>query len=235
MTVLHQLMPHIAQADFVALTLLEDPHLIIGCRSMRFVAQLFTFEVLRRILAASFGRLTRAILGNKALHRHPGFNQPPIHREMLMRNQLLPLSQRNDLAEKLAHDIFGKGHGRPDTFIHQQASKPVVQQVVLNILYQLPFRTDRKQKLNQSLTQQPLCRNARAPWASTNWQMCHSSNREGRRPARAVCATDVLPESALPDSGSGTSHILPYPPFSSYSSKPDQDPVISLASAGQGL
>jgi len=176
-TINHQAVPviyrgvsHVTQVGFVARALLEELRLIIGCRGERFIAALLAFEVHRQILAAKFGRLARAVLGNKALHRGLSFNQCPGNRKLLMQGQLLPLSLGNHCAKELTRDVFGKelipvhskAVGRPSAFILPQANKPAVQQVVFNMLHQPLLRTDGIWQMNYTRTQQTLCRNAGA-------------------------------------------------------------------------
>ena len=243
-TVLHQGVPHVAQARFVARALLEEPRLIIGRRSVRLIAALLPFEVHRRILAATFGRLARTILGHKALHRGPGFNQRPVDRKMFMRGQSLPLSQGNYLAEELTHDVFGKepipvlrkGGGCPDAFIHRQADKPAVQQVVFNMLDQLPFRANGEQHLKQTRTQQSLRRNTRtsrvrvqlgkrAVHRAENAIDQHAQFAQ-RMPLRnPLLKTPVAEHRML--CRIRRSHLL--------QSRPDKAAIISLASDGRGF
>jgi len=96
----------------------------------------------------------------------PGVDQRAIHREVLVGSQLLPLGERQDLAEKLPHDgfrkqpfpVLGEGRRRPHAIIHGEADEPAVQEVVLDVLHQLPFGADGKEHLDEAGPQQPLRR-----------------------------------------------------------------------------
>ena len=58
--------------------------------------------------------------------------------------------------------ILAKRAGIPDRRIHRQADKPAEQQVVIQLLHQLPFRADRVERLQQQRPQQLFGRDARA-------------------------------------------------------------------------
>lgn len=203
--VLHQRMPHIAKARFVPFTLLEEPGLRVRRRGMGVVTALLALEIHGRVLAAPFRRLARTVLGDKALVGGPGIDQRAIDREMFIGSQLPPLGQGQDLAKELSHDgfrkqplpVLGEGRRRPHVVIHREADEPAVQEVVLNVLHQLPFGTDRKQHLQETCPQQPFGWDAGAPGAGI--QLLEGRVHRGQN------AIDQHPE--LPHSGNA--RIIP--------------------------
>jgi hypothetical protein len=58
--------------------------------------------------------------------------------------------------------ILAERAGIPHRRIHRQADKPAEQQVVIQLLNQLPFRADRVERLRQQRPQQLFGRDARA-------------------------------------------------------------------------
>ncbi len=138
---------------------------------MRVVLTLFSREIHRCIAPAILRWLAGAILGLETLRRRPGFNQRAIDREVLGRDQSVPLRQTQHLAEEGARHrfveqavpILRERTVIPDLVIHIQANKPAIEQVVVNVLHQLPLRPNRVQRLDQTGPQQPLRRNRRAP------------------------------------------------------------------------
>lgn len=169
-TVLHQRMPHVAEPGLVAFALLEEPGFRVGGRGVGVVAALLALEIHSRVLAAAFRRLARTVLGHKALVGSPGVDQRAIDREMFIGSQLLPLGQNQDLAEELPHDgfrqqplpVLRKGRRRPHAVIHGKADEPAVQEVVLDVLHQLPLGADGKEHLDKAGPQQPFGRDAGA-------------------------------------------------------------------------
>ena len=70
----------------------------------------------------------------------------------------MPPRQPEHFLEKGARDRFveqplpvlGEGAVIPDRIVHIQPDKPAVQQVVVDVLHELPFRADRVERLNQT-------------------------------------------------------------------------------------
>ena len=169
-SIFHQGMAHVTEPGLVPLGLLEQARLRIGGRGMGVVLAFSPFEIHRRVTTAAFRRLARTVLGDKALHRGPGFNQRAIDREVIGRDQTVPLCQAQHLAEESTGNAFIEQTVTvlretaviPDLVIHVQTDKPAIEEVVVNVLHKLPFRTNRVQRLNQAGAQQTLGRNRRA-------------------------------------------------------------------------
>ena len=136
---------------------------------MRLVAALLAAK-LAFAVAAGIRRLIRAIFAPKALHRGPGLDQGSIHREMIVREQLLDpgLVEHRDhelhrhIAFEQPFAVLGEDRCVPDRRIHRQADKPAEQQIIVKLLHQLPLGADRIEGLKQQRPQQLLRRDGRA-------------------------------------------------------------------------
>ena len=140
---------------------------------MRVVLALLAMEValaIARPAATARARgWTAAILRHKALQAGPRLNQRAIDREVLARQQLAHLRQVQHGDKKLGRDIAVEQpipvlaeHGRiPHGIIHREAYEPAEQQIVVELLHQLPFRANREERLQQQRPQQPLGRDRR--------------------------------------------------------------------------
>lgn len=135
---------------------------------MGFVAALLVPEVALAI-ATRPRRITRAILGTKALHRSPGVDHRAIDREVIGRQQPAHPSQAHQRRQELARDVrfqqpvavLGKRRGVPDRRIDVDPDEPPEQQVVVDLLHQLPLRADREERLQQCRAQQLFRRDRR--------------------------------------------------------------------------
>ena len=156
--VLHQDMPHVAKDALVTLALLVDPALRIRRRGVRFIAPALSLEVDGRVAPPVFWRVSRAIFRAESLHRGPGFNEGPIDREVFVRNQFLPFGQSKDAAKEEAGDLLiqqpipvcREGRVIPYFPIQGQPNKPSVQQIEIDLLYQLPLGANSKKDLQQT-------------------------------------------------------------------------------------
>src|SRR5579875_358041 len=82
--VLHQSMAQIAQLRFLAVALLVEPRIGIGCGLVSLIGSLLAMEI--RAVAA------RTILRPEALLRSPRLDQRAVHCEMLVGHELLRLA-----------------------------------------------------------------------------------------------------------------------------------------------
>ena len=102
----------------------------------------------------------------EALQPGPGLDQRAIDGEVLGRDQLLGLGLRKHALEERARDVarqqplpvLGEDRGVPDRVIHAQAHEPAKEQVVIELLHELPLAADRVEELEQQRTQQLLGR-----------------------------------------------------------------------------
>ena len=134
---------------------------------MRVVLALLAVEVGAAVFVAA------AVLGAETLVRGPRFDQRPVRRKMLVRQQRLDLR----MVQKLGHEL-GKHlavlqpiavlceSGRvPDRVVGRKPHEPAVQQIVVQLLHQLAFRADAVEHLKQQRAQQLLRRNRRTAFA----------------------------------------------------------------------
>ena len=118
-------------------------------------------------VAAGAWRIARAILWAKALHAGPGVDQGAIDREMVGRQQGLDLPQRQKAGQKLLRHIRRKEavtvvaeHRRmPHARVNRQADEPAKEQIVVDLLHQLPLASHRKERPQQGRPKQHLRRN----------------------------------------------------------------------------
>src|SRR5262249_25377749 len=135
---------------------------------MRGVAGLLAMEIALAI-AARARRITRAVLRLEALHRRPGCNLRPVDREMLVRQQPTQLRMLHERGQKLPRHVCFKQpiavlreHPRnPYRLVHAETNEPAVEQVVVELLHQLPLRADGIERLQQERPQQSLRRDRR--------------------------------------------------------------------------
>ena len=133
---------------------------------MRVIAALLAVKVHRRIAAAVFGRLRRSVFALKTLLSRPGFDQCSVHGEVFFRQQALLARLLQHLLEERLRDVafqqplavLGEHRHVPHRIVHVQAHEPAVQQVVIQLLHQLPFAADGVEHLQQQRPQQLLGR-----------------------------------------------------------------------------
>jgi transposase-like protein len=132
---------HVAQfAGGVALA--TEPGIAVGLRLVGVVAAPLPPEVLGR--AATFSVLAVA-LGRKALVPGPGLDERAVHAEVLTREQVALVRDRHHLVEgqddRIVLDqalaVPAEYRRHPHRIVHRQ--EPAKQQVVLNLLHQLPL------------------------------------------------------------------------------------------------
>ena len=71
--------------------------------------------------------------------------------------------RRRDVPVQQPIAILREGRRRPHRVVDPQAHEPAKQQVVIQLLHQLPLAADGVERLQQQRAQQPLRRNRRAP------------------------------------------------------------------------
>ena len=114
-------------------------------------------------------RFPRAVLRAEALHRGPGVDQGPVHREVVARQKPLHVPQPHQRAQELPRYIRRKQpvavvreHRRmPDGSVHRQPDEPAEQQIVVDLLHQLALGAHREEGLQQRRPQQHLGRDRR--------------------------------------------------------------------------
>ena len=106
------------------------------------------------------------VLWIKALQARPGFNQRPVDGEVFHRQEVpLPrLGQHareeglRDIAIQQALPVLRERRRVPDRLVHVQPDEPAEQQVVIQLLHQLPLTAHREEHLQQQGPQQFLRR-----------------------------------------------------------------------------
>ena len=109
------------KTSFLAFTLAQQPGLRVRCALMGGIAAPFPMEVNRGVARVSVGCPGRAaLLGFEALQAGCRLNQGSIHREVLIRQQALPVRFQHHFSEQsLAHSmpeqplpVLGEGGGK---------------------------------------------------------------------------------------------------------------------------
>jgi len=160
MPVLHDGVAHIGEFGLSPGGLAVKTAVEIAGTRMRVVPALLAMEVCAAVFVAA------AVLGAKALLRSPGLDQRSVHRKMLVRQQRLDLR----MVQKLAHElrehlavlqsvsVLGEGSRSPDRIIGRKPHERTIQKIVVQLLYQLSFRSDAVEHLQQQCAQQLLRR-----------------------------------------------------------------------------
>jgi hypothetical protein len=126
---------------------------------MRVVGALLAVEV--RTIAAI---VVRSILGAEALVRRPRLDQRAVHGEVIVTHEALRLLVHRSekllchLAVQQPVAVLGEDRMVPHRVVHAQAHEPAEQQVVVQLLDQLPLRADRVKRLQQKRMQHILGR-----------------------------------------------------------------------------
>jgi hypothetical protein len=153
---------------------------------MRVVGALLAPKIDFSIRPARRRRGCVVVLATKALHRSPGFDQRAINTEVLIGYQIVrsrlryhrPQQAAANLMISQSISVLGKARCIPDRIVHFQPDKPPGQQVVVELLHQLSFASDREENLQQQCTDQAFGRNRRAACVGniTDNALCICSN-----------------------------------------------------------
>ena len=134
---------------------------------MRIVRAFLTTEVTLGVAPAAARRRRFAVrLRHKTLHAGPGLDQRAVNREVLARQKCVDLRQVQHTGKELGRDIaieqaipvLAEHGGIPDRIVGRQSDEPAEQQIVVELLHQLPFRAHRVKRLQQQRPQQSLRR-----------------------------------------------------------------------------
>jgi hypothetical protein len=136
--VLHQGMAQITLPRLLAVALLVQSGVAVSGRCMRLVTTLLATEVRAVVIVVG------AVLRAEALLRGPGLDQRAIHGEVLTTHKALGLPV--DLTEELLRDraaqksvaVLRKQRVVPYRIVHTQADGPTKQQLVIELIDQLP-------------------------------------------------------------------------------------------------
>ena len=114
MPVFHQGVGHEDQPGFLAFTLAQQPGLRVRCALMGGIAAPFPMKVNRWVARVSIGCPGRvAVPGFEALQAGCRLNQGSVHREVLVRQQALPVRFQHHLAEQsLANSMLRSSRSR---------------------------------------------------------------------------------------------------------------------------
>ena len=182
------------------------------------------------------GRVARVVVGRgwrvgprrlKALVARPGLEERPIDREVLVGEQALLLGLRADRLEEGLGDVPGEEpipvlgeHGRvPDRLVQVEADEPTEQEIVVELLHELPLAPDAVERLEQQGAEE-LLRRDRGPAGVGVQQgearrqllqgaVRHGPNRAERMILRdALFGREVAPHVALRASGPRIRRLL---------------------------
>ena len=144
-----------------------SPRVGISRACVRVVGAGLAFPVGLRVASTPARSLIiAAVLRPKALLARPCLNQRTVDREVFLRQQSAGLGHAHDLGKQAFHHlmrqqavaILREGRVIPDRIIERQAHEPAKQQVVTQLLAQLPFAADRVEHLQQQSPDQLLRR-----------------------------------------------------------------------------
>ena len=126
----------------------------VGRRYMGRIRTRLALEDHRRVAATAFRWRGAVDLLHEALHRGSGLDQGAVNGEVLIRPQSLPLGQLEHPSEERAGDRLGdqaipvgaEGGVVPHRLVHAQPDEAAIQQVVVDLIDQLPFGADGEEK-----------------------------------------------------------------------------------------
>ena len=167
--VLHEHMAAVAQLGRLAVALPHEARVRIGRALMGRIRALLALEVDHAGTVASvLGRLT--VLALEALERGPGIDQRAVDGEMIGREQTLATGKAHHLVEETARHIRGNQPFAQAAEIRlieagalqPHVEKPAKENVVVELLAELPVGSNRVQRDEQLALEQTLGRNRRA-------------------------------------------------------------------------
>ena len=164
----------IAQLGLSAGSLARQPGFGIGRGGVGGIAPPLPMEVHRGIARIIGRRRSAGALPLEALVPGPGLDQRAVDREVLGREQLarLGLGQHaleegpRDVALEQPLPILGEHGGVPDRVIHAQAHEPAEEQVVIQLLHELPLAAHGVEHLHKQGAQELLRAESRADRSS---------------------------------------------------------------------
>jgi hypothetical protein len=155
------------------IALAVQPRLVVRARFVRLVDARLAAPVLRRAV------VVRAILAPHALVARPSLDQRAVNAEVLARQQPALLGHVHRGVEQFGHRlvldqpvaVLAEHRVVPHRVVDRQAHEPAEQQVVVDLLDQLPLAADAEQHLQQHGAHQLLGRDAGT--ASANVRLVH--------------------------------------------------------------
>lgn len=147
-TVLHQRMAHVAQLRRLTVALLVEPRLRVARALVRVVGALLLVKAALGVATGSIRIVVAAILAAEALDRGQGLDQRPVHREVIRRQQPIP--------------VLCEARMVPGRLVNAEPHEPAEQKVELHPLHQLTLRANAVEGLQQHRTQQQLRRDRRS-------------------------------------------------------------------------
>jgi len=164
--VLHKHMALVAQRRGRVVALPEQSCIGVGGALMSVVAARLALPVGLGVAstATAWGLVIGAVFGSKALVACPSLNQSAIDREVFLREQPGLVGQAHDFGEerfdhlvrKQPIPVLGEHRVVPHRVVNGHSHKPAKQQVVAQLLDDLPLRSHRVEHLQQQRTQQLL-------------------------------------------------------------------------------
>ncbi len=171
MTVIHQCVGPITKLRRLAQTPAQQSTLRIGRRLMSRVAPVLAAEIHRRVSRIPVIRSSRWVLfaRPKTLQARPSFQQRAVHGEMIVTDQTRLSGLADHGIEKQTADLMLqqslailREHTEIKTFFRQfHIQKPTEQKVVVQLLTELPFTSDREKGDQQHRFENSFGRNRR--------------------------------------------------------------------------
>src|SRR5260370_20005077 len=145
-------MPHVAELGLLAGAFAEQAGVRVGGREMRVILALLAMEAALGVAPTAAMAFSRwriaAVLRHKALHTRPSLDQGAVNREVLTGEQLADLRKVQQARKELGRDIaveqpipvLAEYRRIPHRIIRCEPDEPAEQQIVVELLHQLPLR-----------------------------------------------------------------------------------------------
>ena len=207
MAVFDQDMTHKRELRFLPFPLAPELRLGIGRRLVRIVGPRLSVEVYRRIAGVTRLRLRGCSFLLEALVSRPGLDQRSVHGKMLVTEELVGTRQFNHFAQERLGDIpfqqsvpvLAEGRVVPHLIIHRQPYEPPKQEIVVQLLDQQPFTTNRIQYLHEGApARDTLAVSMDRPLGIQLAEHGRELLQNGSTSSRSLHAADDPPVSGLP-------------------------------------
>lgn len=135
---------------------------------MRRVRAFLPPEIHARIAGIVIRRRRRGIVDRpEALVTGPGFEERPVHGEMFVRQELMLVRQAQHRAEERLRDVpreqaiavLGEDRRHPNRIVRREPDEPAVEQIVIQLLHELPLAPNGVEYLQQERAEELLGRN----------------------------------------------------------------------------
>lgn len=168
--VFHEGVAREGESGLLAGALLRQPGLGIRGAFVGGVGTHFPVEIDARVARVIGRRCFLLRFGLEALQRGPGLDERPVHREVLVGQEIFGAGEtHHGIEERQGHvvrhqalTVFAEGAGVEGFLFQAHVEEPTKQDVVTELLAEEPVGADRIQRDQQARLQQPLRRDGRA-------------------------------------------------------------------------